>query len=606
MQERAMLQQAASHLQSGRPQQGAALCQEVLRTNPASADATHLLAMAARDGGDPRQAEQLFRKSLSLAPRRPDFLLNYALFLRAQGRTAEARKQLHRAVKSAPDFVAAWHQLGLLLFAEGEAREARRCARKVTRLARDHAPGWELLAAAEQKLGDPGAAIQACRDGLAQSKQAPRLHYSLAQLLREECDFENAARAYETALQSGYETPDLYRNLAESRLEMGEADQALEAAKRGVARFPDNPLLLRSHARLHWELQAPGDPLETVWQSARSRPQQAALWQTLVELLNRFKRYDESTAALAEARASGCPQTAEIRMLEAMNVARTGEINRASDAFSRLLGDFPEHQGVMLNFSHHLLAHGDPARAETLCTRVLERAPLDQLALAYLGTAWQMQGDEREHWLMDYQTMVNPVRLKPPPGYPDTAAFMAEVQQLLESLHRSQAHPIEQTVRGGTQTNGHLFRLKQPLLQLLEQQIRLAAEEVIQRFPHDPEHPLWGRRSAGQTAVDFSGAWSVRLRSEGFHTDHIHPEGWLSSALYVALPEEVMEQAGDAGHIRFGVPLLEPASTLAPRRVIKPEVGTLVLFPSYMWHGTVPFSSEQPRITVAFDLVPRD
>jgi hypothetical protein len=58
-----------------------------------------------------------------------------------------------------------------------------------------------------------------------------------------------------------------------------------------------------------------------------------------------------------------------------------------------------------------------------------------------------------------------------------------------------------------------------------------------------------------------------------------------------------------AGHIQFGAPLDLP---LPPRRIIRPEVGTLVLFPSYMWHGTVPFTSQQPRITVAFDLVPHN
>lgn len=606
MQERAMLQQAASLIQSGHRDQGTALCQEVLRSNPANADAVHLLAMACRDAGDLARAEELFRKSLSIAPRRPDFHVNLALLLRNQGRSTDARKHLRRALKSAPDFVPGWHQLGLLLLAEGELGEALRCARKLTGLAKDYAPGWELLAAVQQKLDDPLAAIRTCRSGLQEAPGNPRLHYSLAQLLRQECQFEEASEHYENALRAGFNSPDLYRNLAEARLETGEADEALQTAAAGIQRHPDNPLLLRSHARLHWELQAPGDPLESLWQAARSRPQNPVLWQTLVELLNRFKRHDESAAALREALARGCPGTPEVRMLEAMSLARGGEVEPATRLFSQLDEAFPTHKGILLNFSQHLLAHGEPGRAEGLCTRALELDPLDQLALAYLGTAWQMQGDEREHWLMDYQAMVNPVRLSAPAGYPDTAAFMAEVQQLLETLHRSQAHPIEQTVRGGTQTNGHLFRLKQPILKLLEQQIRLAAEEVIARFPHDPGHPLWGRRSPSQTSVDFSGAWSVRLRSEGFHTDHMHPEGWLSSALYIALPGEVVEQEGDAGHIRFGVPLLEPASTLAPRRVVKPEVGTLVLFPSYMWHGTVPFTSEQPRITVAFDLVPRD
>ena len=30
----------------------------------------------------------------------------------------------------------------------------------------------------------------------------------------------------------------------------------------------------------------------------------------------------------------------------------------------------------------------------------------------------------------------------------------------------------------------------------------------------------------------------------------------------------------------------------------------LALFPSYMWHGTVPFTGAKPRLTFAFDLVP--
>jgi hypothetical protein len=30
----------------------------------------------------------------------------------------------------------------------------------------------------------------------------------------------------------------------------------------------------------------------------------------------------------------------------------------------------------------------------------------------------------------------------------------------------------------------------------------------------------------------------------------------------------------------------------------------LVLFPSYFWHGTVPISGNQTRLTVAFDAVP--
>ena len=40
---------------------------------------------------------------------------------------------------------------------------------------------------------------------------------------------------------------------------------------------------------------------------------------------------------------------------------------------------------------------------------------------------------------------------------------------------------------------------------------------------------------------------------------------------------------------------------LPAQHFVKPVPGKLVLFPSYMWHGTVPFTGEDPRLAIAFD-----
>ena len=60
----------------------------------------------------------------------------------------------------------------------------------------------------------------------------------------------------------------------------------------------------------------------------------------------------------------------------------------------------------------------------------------------------------------------------------------------------------------------------------------------------------------------------------------------------------------DQGILAFGQPSIITTPALAAEYSVRPAVGTLVLFPSYFWHGTVPFSSSQPRLTVAFDAVP--
>jgi hypothetical protein len=64
------------------------------------------------------------------------------------------------------------------------------------------------------------------------------------------------------------------------------------------------------------------------------------------------------------------------------------------------------------------------------------------------------------------------------------------------------------------------------------------------------------------------------------------------------------DASSDQGVLTFGESSIITTPALAAEHSVRPTVGTLVLFPSYFWHGTVPFSSSQPRLTVAFDAVP--
>ena len=115
-----------------------------------------------------------------------------------------------------------------------------------------------------------------------------------------------------------------------------------------------------------------------------------------------------------------------------------------------------------------------------------------------------------------------------------------------------------------------------------------------------PEHPL-SRRNKGDYRL--SGAWSVKLHGDGFHANHVHPEGWLSSAFYVDVPEGTDKNPDKKGWIKFGEPPFAVPDQTA-EKFIAPAAGRLVLFPSYMWHGTVPIEPGQTRMTLPFDVVP--
>ena len=115
----------------------------------------------------------------------------------------------------------------------------------------------------------------------------------------------------------------------------------------------------------------------------------------------------------------------------------------------------------------------------------------------------------------------------------------------------------------------------------------------------DTAHPTDRRKNA---AYRLAGSWSVQLQPGGFHINHVHPQGWLSSAYYVELPD-VADEATRAGWLKFGESGV-PVEGCAPDHYVRPYPGLLVLFPSYVWHGTVPFESGGRRLTAAFDVVP--
>jgi len=95
------------------------------------------------------------------------------------------------------------------------------------------------------------------------------------------------------------------------------------------------------------------------------------------------------------------------------------------------------------------------------------------------------------------------------------------------------------------------------------------------------------------------------LRREGYHVNHVHPQGWISSAYYVSVPAEVEDETERSGWIKFGEPRF-PVPGADAERYVKPRAGRLVLFPSYMWHGTMPIHGDEARMTIAFDAVPED
>jgi tetratricopeptide (TPR) repeat protein len=158
--------------------------------------------------------------------------------------------------------------------------------------------------------------------------------------------------------------------------------------------------------------------------------------------------------------------------------------------------------------------------------------------------------------------------------------------------------PPAKTTKGGFQTEGNIFDLGTPMLARLQKIIRESIETYF-----EARAGVTDRYVAQRPRMFTLAGWVVRLRQAGRQDPHIHPDGWLSGVLYLRLPPRA---SADEGAIAFtpGGYLYQTGSSDKPDFLHRPRAGDLVLFPSSLFHYTVPFSADAERISLAFDLLP--
>lgn len=599
--EAAALQQAFRTLQSGDPNAAARVAQHVLRAAPESPDALHLLALSQREIGDTAGARTSFERALKNAPRHVDLLSNYGALLHRLGLSQEAAVKLRAAVSIEPRRTEAWLNLALALQALGDKTAALDAARKAHELAPNAPRTLHMLATTLRDSGDLEGAENALRQALAIEPDNGWAWTALGIVRRLIGDPEDSLLCYEKARALGYDTPELSDAEASAHLDLGHFEQALEAARKLTETAPAYVAghVLVAHILWEYGVGNINDPLGELHAAAAAQPQNIPLRAALVNSLLEAERSEEALEHALELRR--IKDEPALATAHSVALLQLGRVDEATAVLERAAPTMASSVGFSIAFARQLIRVKRPDEAARFAEYAASREPLNQEAWSLLSVAWRMLEDPREHWLCDYDRFVMTHDVAPPPGYADQAAFIAALSDRLTALHTAQHAPLNQSLRGGTQTSGSLFGRRDPIIAATRDALKSSIEQMIARLPEDSKHPFLSRRSR---TIRFTGSWSVRLRSAGRHVNHYHPKGWLSSAFYIQLPSSVADDHSRSGWIQFGQPPLQYETGLEPRRFERPVVGRLVLFPSYMWHGTVPFSDDAHRMTVAFDAIP--
>ncbi len=157
-------------------------------------------------------------------------------------------------------------------------------------------------------------------------------------------------------------------------------------------------------------------------------------------------------------------------------------------------------------------------------------------------------------------------------------------------------------IRFGEQSAGNLFKFNSKNISLLKDIVEQEIISYKKNFKKENQYFLeyW----PDKTMIY---AWFINLKKGGELGFHYHHKGWISGSVYLKVPytSELKE-----GSIEFGYNNRNYKENInAETKVIKPEVGDIILFPSSLSHRVNPFKGnkdDENRISIAFDIMPVD
>lgn len=485
------------------------------------------------------------------------------------------------------------------LLARGEAQAALAATQPLAN-ALASASALSVHAAALKALGRHEEALAWDRKAVAKFPASRVVWHNLAATLGDLGRGAEAVAAVQEAFSRGLDAPETWVVYGRALGATGDHSAAEAALRRAAERAPLNAAVASELAEVIWT--ARGDLPAALAVLGEAETRGAAVGPLAIRRSGLLQAAGQAEAAVAAMQAAAARHPLDVQILLALSDLRlkTGDVAAALTAAEAAAAREGAQPAILCQLALAQLAAGRPRAAIETARAGLAHAPHAQPLLNAEVTAARQLGEPLYGQRCDYAAIVGDYEIERPPGWSTLSAYLQDLARALRSLHSAARHPSDQSLQGGQQTTFRLTGAHDPAIGAFFAVIEAPLQAYMTRLGPG-EDPLRARNTG---AFRIAGAWSVLLRAGDFHRDHIHAQGWLSSAFYVETPKAVLAEGRRDGWLRFGQPPFPTEPGLAADHHVQPQPGKLVLFPSYVWHGTQPFDTQEERLTIAFDVVP--
>ncbi len=597
------LQKSLTLHQSGKTDDAIKICQNILKTSPKEPNTLQLLGAYMKAMGDFDGAEKYMRASLKVNKQQPHVHNNLGNLYFGLIRYTDAIKCYQNATRLNEKYADAWFNWAVVLEKQTDILQSKKYIEKAIKYDPNQAKYYNLLGLIYKHQKKYAEAITLFETALKLQPGYLEAIHNLGTAYRDEERFIEAVNCFTFVLNNKPDQVETWEAIGSLYHSTEDFDRAIVAYQKLLILEPNNLKMHRVLNNMMWETGRQEGFLSSYLQAMQSCPDSRDLVAAYAEELALGSHYDQAVDIIEKAlHQQG--QYPELLHRLAQIKLKIGDRQEAHHLLEKTLSMVTDNDEYYADFAQLLLEDGDFEYALRQTELAEKINPNYQKTWAIKGDCWRLLGDERFHWLCDYENLVKPMEIKTPDGFAHIDEFNEALEETLTKLHITDVNPRDQTLIGGTQTIGDLYQSRNPIIQKLRMAVLDAAQRYIASLPEDKNHPHLRRKT---DRLKFAGSWSVRLRNKGFHVDHYHPKGWISGPYYVKLPEAVNNSTIDGdrpGWVNFGASRYGPKENRTAKRVIKPMAGLQVFFPSYMWHGTNAFHSDEIRMTAPCDIIP--
>ena len=450
-----------------------------------------------------------------------------------------------------------------------------------------------VLGIALDGLGQYEGAINSYRSALKLQSNMPDLHFNLGIALTNVGQLTEAAASYRKAIAIQPKFFEAYGNLGTLLQKQGKLEEAVASYRKALS---INPQDARGHFNLGTALRDQGkleDSIKSYRQAIVLFPNYADAHSNLGETLRDQGNMQEAIASYQNALALNPNHaSANYNMAEFLYLAK--RYDEAIPYFERSqLDDWQERSMYCLYKAERFDAF--KAKLDQIVKSDLHTAPF----LATLSTHFAINFGVED----PYNFCKNGFDFVYHAAIPELSeADSPLLKALLNDINNAEiAERVQGMLHNGKQSAGNLFKRPEASFSALAELVKKEFKnyqhqfagadcELIKSFPDE---------------LEFTSSWFVKMRQGGHLDPHIHEIGWISGAVYLAMPSD--KKSPDEGAFEYGVhgDDYPQKHNNFPAESVMPKVGEIVLFPSSLFHRTIPFTSSEERICIAFDLKPR-